>query len=368
MNRVVKVVIAVTGAAMIAFHAVASAQLGPIPRLSRIDKKTEKAEVPFKIDELKDNWRERIETIRKAGKLPIIDIESSYKTKAFKPKRFAKEMDKYGVALIAFSPQIGKKKYKKKGKVWISHVRKLIFVDPWRYIPVTTAGGAPAWTQSPEEFLEAQIDNAGEDEYPLMGEFEFRHYPSPRQYKRGAMHRDVTIPINGELGNRLFAFSQETRIPFQLHYEIEDPLLPSLEEMLTKYPGAIVIWAHLAQIRYQKRSTVYGPAYVRKLIKTYPNLYFDTAFGHASSTYPGSGEYQARIWDREKGGIKSEWKQLISDYPWRFLAAFDLGGDRMNQLPNRVRKVRRFLDTLPPQAREIVAYKAAWKLLFNEEL
>ena len=55
------------------------------------------------------------------------------------------------------------------------------------------------------------------------------------------MHRDVDIPINGEVGHKLFAFAEETGIPFQIHYEIEDVLLPSLEEMLKKYPKAKVI-------------------------------------------------------------------------------------------------------------------------------
>lgn len=345
-----------------------SASISPVPSTSHIDKKTEKAKVPFDIDTLKTNWRTRIEAIRATGKIPIIDIESSYKGNGLNPKRFAKQMDKYGVALIAFSPQVGKKKHKKKGQVWVDHVRKLIQVDPWRYIPVTPAGGHPAWTQSPEVFLKAQLDNASDDGYPLMGEFEFRHYPSPRQYKRDAMHRDVTIPINGELGYRLFSFSQSTGIPFQIHYEIEDQLLPALEEMLAKYPKAKVIWCHFAQIRYQNRSTIYGPDYVRKLIKKYPNLYFDMAFGHSGSVYPGSDEYHARIWDRKNGGIKAGYSQLIADHPWRFLAALDLGGDRMHRLPDITKEVRILLGSLPESAREIVAYKAAWKLLFNETL
>lgn len=40
----------------------------------------------------------------------------------------------------------------------------------------------------------------------------------------------------------------------------------------------------------------------------------------------------------------------------------------MDDLPKHVRVLRRFLGNLPPHLQEIVAYKAAWKLLFNEEL
>lgn len=110
LQRIMKgLTIMITGLALTAFHVTTSAELGPVPKLSRIDKKVERVNVPFDLDTLKKNWRSRIATIRESGKLPIIDIESSYKEKGLNPKRFAKQMDKYGVALIAFSPQIGKK-------------------------------------------------------------------------------------------------------------------------------------------------------------------------------------------------------------------------------------------------------------------
>lgn len=186
--------------------------------------------------------------------------------------------------------------------------------------------------------------------------------------RRGEMHRDVNIPINGPSGHDLFSFAEKTGIPFQIHYEIEDTLLPALEEMLRQYPKAKVIWCHLAQIRYASRSTIYGPGYLRKLIETFPNLYFDVAFGGPASVYPGSGERHARVWDQERGGVKKEWVELITQYPRRFLAALDLGGDRQDELPEYTRRLRSFLDYLPEGAREIVAYRAAWKLLLGEEL
>ncbi len=129
-----------------------------------------------------------------------------------------------------------------------------------------------------------------------------------------------------------------------------------------------MIWCHLAQIRYAIRSTIYGPGYVRKLIETYPNLYFDVAFGGPDSVYPRSGERHDRMWDHDRGGVKKEWVELITQYPWRFLAALDLGGDRQDRLPEYTRRLRNFLDYLPEGVREIVAYRAAWKLLFGEEL
>lgn len=317
------------------------------------------AGVPFDIEPLKRNWRRRIEAMRSSGELPIIDIESSFDPAGFNPSSYARAMDANGIALTAFSPQ---------GQGRTEHVRVIVAIDRWRYVPTTSAGIPPMWPGEAERFLDATASQITRQRYPLMGEFEFHHYPSPRQLKRGRSDRHVAVRIDSPLGHRLFRLSEETGVSFQIHYEIEDALLPPLEKMLKRYPRAKVIWCHLAQIRYSNRSTIYGPAYVRKLIGSYPNLYFDTAFGAPGSVYPASGEFHATIWDRQAGGIKKEWAELINDHPWRFLAALDIGGDRMDNLSGHAQTLRRFLEALPPKAAEIVAYKAAWKLLFKEEL
>ena len=238
---------------------------------------------------------------------------------------------------------------------------------PEHFIPTTTAGIYPAWTGKPGEFLEQHFRHTLDDGYPLMGEFEFRHYLSPRQWKRGENYRDVDIPINGEYGGRLFAFAEKTGIPFQIHYEIEDRLLPPLEEMLAAYPGAKVIWCHLAQVRYSSRSSIYGPEWLQGMLERHPNLYVDTAFGGPDSVYPGSGERHARVWLQD-GTVKPEWVRLLKAYPWRFLAALDLGGDRMGEVREKAATLRRFLAALPPETAAIIAYRAAWKLLFGEEI
>ena len=159
--------------------------------------------------------------------------------------------------------------------------------------------------------------------------------------------------------------SEKTGLAFQIHYEIEDELLPPLESMLEKYPKAKVIWCHLAQIRYIERASRYNPAYVESLIKRFPNLYFDTAFGDADSIYPLSGQHHARVWARD-GSLKPEWRDLIVAHSERFLSALDLGGDRMYQIVEYDRKHRIFLKQLPESARHQVAYGSAWTLLFGE--
>ncbi len=359
--RIIIAILAVLGSS-----ALYATEYSPVPDPVRIGKHP-KADVPFDLDYLKSVWKMRILAIKKDGNLPIIDIESSYNPNSVNAEDYAEAMDDNRIALTTFSPQIGRKKYKKKGILWHDGARRAVGADPSRYIPTSTAGIYPAFSEGPEAFVEETISMVEENNYPLMGEFEFRHYMSPRQYKRGDSYRDVTVPIDSEAGHKLFEFSERSGISFQIHYEVEDGLLPPLEKMLAKYPEAKVIWCHLGQVRYSSRAKIYGPKYVRSLIEKYPNIYFDLAFGGADSIYPGSDEYHATVWS-SKDRVKPAWIQLITDHPFRFLAALDIGGDRIDHVDKNTQRLRTFIGNLPKETKEIVAYKSAWKLLFNEDI
>lgn len=325
-----------------------------------------RAAARFDIAALKPAWEKRLRAIAATGVVPIIDVESSYNPGKIDLASFARDLDGAGVAQVCMSPQIGKKGFEQ-GKRWNDGARDAVAAFPDHFIPTSTAGIWPAWTEAPKEFLDAHFRHVEEDGYPLMGEFEFRHYPSPPEWKRGEMYRDIAIPIDGEHGRRLFEFSARTGLAFEIHYEIEDTLLPPLERMLAAYPAAKVIWCHLAQVRYQGRGAAYGPATLRAMLERHPGLYIDTAFGGPNSTYPGSGERHARVWG-DGGRVKPEWAALIRDHPWRFLAALDLGGDRMDETADKVKTLRRFLGDLDAASARIVAHGAAWKLLFGEEI
>jgi len=341
--------------------------LSPLPTASDLSS-FEKAPIPFDIPTLKTLWKARIEAIRSSGVIPLIDVESSFNPSKFELIDYAQIMDEKGVALIAFSPQIGDNAFAKDAKLWHDAPRSLISADAARYVPTSTAGTYPAWTSEPIAFVNETIKHVTQQHYPLLGEFEFRHYLSTRQVKRNESYRDVSIPIDSEAGNVLFDFAEKTGISFQIHYEVEDALLDPLEKMLNAYPHANVIWCHFAQIRYSGNAKRFTPSFVRGLIEHHPNLYFDLAFGDKDSVYKPSNEYQATIWDRSSGKLKREWAQLIEDYPYHFLTAFDIGGDRHDELPKKIQNSREVLKSLTPKTQEIVAYKAFWKLVFNEDI
>ncbi len=317
------------------------------------------------ISELKIGYAQRLKRILAAGNLPYIDIESSCNSSKVDIDAVAKHMDGLNIGLMALSADIGKGQFDK-GIRFDKLSGRLIDSYPDRFIPVGNGGQPPALTEAPEEFLTAQEEAASKKKMVLFGEYEFRHYPSPRQAKRGETDRDIHVPIDGPTGHRLFNLSEKTGIPFQIHYEVENELLAPLEKMLGQYPKAKMIWCHLAQIRYIERASRYTPAYVDGLIKQFPNLYFDTAFGDATSVYPPSKQRHARVW-AAFGGLKSEWRDLIVAHPRRFLSALDLGQDRLDEIAKYDNNHRNFLKQLPTETQHLVAYRNTWLLLFGEE-
>ena len=315
--------------------------------------------------QLKAGYAQRLKKILATGKLPYIDIESSCNASRVDVGAIAQSMDRLNIGLMALSADIGKDQFSK-GIRFDNLSERLLASYPDRFIPVGNGGQPPALTEAPNEFLDAQEVAARKKQMMLLGEFEFRHYPSSRQVKRGELDRDVRVPIDGPVAHRVFSLSETMGMPFQIHYEVEDELLAPLERMLEGYPKARVIWCHLAQVRYIERASHYTPAYVDSLVRRFPNLYFDTAFGDASSIYPLSSQRHARVWTAF-GGLKDEWRDLIVAYPGRFLSALDLGQDRLDRIAEYDQRHRDFLKRLPTEPQHQVAYRSAWSLLFGED-
>jgi hypothetical protein len=317
------------------------------------------------LSRLKGGYAARLRKILASGQLPYVDIESSCNSARVDIDFVAKYMDRLNIGLMALSADIGRGKFEK-GVRYDSLSEKLIADYPDRFIPVGNGARPPALVDPAGEFMDAQEAAARSHKIALFGEYEFRHYPSPREFKRGETWRDVAVPIDGPIGHRLFRLSESTGLAFQLHYEIEDALLPPLEKMLQQYPKAKVIWCHLAQVRYIERASRYTPAYVDSLIRRFPALYFDTAFGDAGSVYPLSNQRQARVWAGD-GSLRPEWRDLIAANATRFLSALDLGGDRLNRIREYDQNHRNFLSRLPAETQHQVAYRSGWSLLFGEE-
>jgi len=298
-------------------------------------------------------WEQRIRTILARGRTPIIDTQATYVAGSTNVPEMIKHMEELDIAQIAFAAANAP------NSAPSLHLHRK---HPEYFVPTTNSGEFPRWTKNPTKFVSGVARDLKSGSYFFMGEYEFRHYPSPEQVAAGRTDRDVTVDLDGPAGQALFQLAEESGVAFQIHYEIEDQLLPALESMLARYPKAQVIWCHLAMIRYPDRAKKYGPDYVRSLIERFPGLHFDLAVPPAKSVYKPSGARDSTLYSRS-GKLDENWRVVIEDHPDRFLAASDYRPAVARQYPATMQRRRRLVESLSTNAQHLVAYGNAWRLI-----
>ncbi len=331
--------------------------------------------IEFSRQELEEKWRARIQSFLDKGVIPIIDLESSLKRKDGQAylEDALPVMDALGVALMALDGyQAKKSKKKKKGYRWGYYIHQVVNAHPDRFLLATNGGTNKNWLKQKNSFVSQTGDHVRSGQYPIMGEFDFRHYMSGSQCKKGRTDRDSDIPLDGENGRRIFRLSAETGVAFVIHHEPEDHALDALEKMLKAYPKANVIAAHFGQIRHREKEKRFGPDLVRRLLGTYPHLYYDLSTGYPGRTYKceGTETLDTVIWRDtvagQKGELKPAYKAILSEFSNRFVAGTDYGGGRAplpEFLTDRVKNLRLIMAGLPDRAKHDIGYRNAWKLL-----
>ena len=340
--------------------------------------------VPLKYSkaEIEGKWKLRIQSFLDKDVIPLIDLLSFLPRKGSKPViRWTKDvMDAEGVALISFAGYWAPKEPGSKGHLWDYYIHRVVNAEPDRFILTTNKGGNMNWWKqksgNPRDYIEQLEQQALGGNYPFIGQIEFRHYMSNAQCKAGKTHRDIDIPLNGPAGHRVFNLSSATDIPFSIHLEPEYSPLAALEEMLQVYPKAKVIVSHFGQIRYPEREQRFSPKFIKYLLVTYPNLYFDLSTGEPGRVYKcdGHGVLDTVIWEDDgRGGqtntLKNEYKEILTTFSKRFVAGFDYGPSNRQTadfLERRIENIRLILRDLPDNAKHNIGYRNAWYLLTHK--
>lgn len=329
--------------------------------------------------ELETIWKGRIQFFLDKGIIPLIDLESHLKRKD--GERYIEgslaTMDAEGIALIAFDTNQAENDGVTEGYRWGYYSIELSNTYPDRFIPTTNGGINPNWIGEKggrdSDYIDQLEKHVTDGTYAIMGEFEFRHYWSSGECKRGR-GRDVDIYLNSENGHRVFALSEKTNTAFVIHLEHEDKPLADLEEMLTAYPGAKVIIAHFSQIRQPEKETQFTPQRIRRLLSENPNLYYDLSIGGPGRRYACTGKVDTYIWEKgmfgQKSNLDPEYKDILNEFSDRFVAGFDYGGGRpplTKFLPGRVKNIRLITKDLTTEAKHNIGYRNAWKLLTGKD-
>jgi len=247
----------------------------------------EPSEPKYSRAEMEAGWRARVQSFLGKGVIPLIDLQSSLKRKD--GERHLEDgmaaMDALGVALIAFDGYPESKDKTSDDYSWGYYIHRIVNDYPDRFILATNGGTNRNWLKGKRSYISQVEDHVRSGNYPIIGELDFRHYMSNSQCKKGRTDRDSDIPLDGAHGRRLFRLSAETGVPFVIHLEPEDAPLDALERMLKAHPKAKVIVAHFGQIRHPERQLKYDPVLVRRLLGTYPNLYYDISTGRPGRRY-----------------------------------------------------------------------------------
>jgi len=333
----------------------------------------------FSRHEIEAKWQGRIQLFLDRDQIPLIDLLSFLDRKNGEQvlSWTKKVMDNHGVALISFAGYWAPGGGKTNRYRWGYYIHEIANRYPDYFILTTNKGSNNNWwaqkNGSKQHFiglLEQQIRTGN---YPFIGQIEFRHYMSNSQCRARKTHRDIDIPLNGNNGHRIFSLSAATRIPFSIHLEPEDDSIATLEQMLTDYPKAKVIISHFGQIRHYEREQKFGPKLVRRLLNTYPNLYYDLSTGEPGRKYKCGNltVLDTVIWENVPSGgqmdkIKSEYRDILNTFSDRFVVGFDYGpSNRQSEsyLKKRIKNIRLIMRDLSNEAKHNIGYRNAWFLL-----
>lgn len=296
-------------------------------------------------------YKKKIASVLAQGKIPIIDVELHYGEK-IDMGALMKKMDQNGVALTWLGPN------EKLGSDYSLQVAEKY---PDHFVPTTVHGDGKLWHGSDTAFLDRLARDARSGKYFAMGEFEARHYPSDTN------NRDVHMPVDAEAMRAVFEAASATGLPFLLHHEAEDALLPELERMLVQYPKAKVIWCHAGRNRNSRTWKKFQtPATAGEFLQKYPNLYFDLVQSKPGSRYRGTGAEEGIMYNVTLMGVTldSEWKRLFETFPDRFVIGSDINTGRFQQYDRVMETFRNIvLAGLKKDAAEGIAFKNAWRLM-----
>lgn len=334
-----------------------------------------------KAQQLHRKWRSRVQSLLDAGKLPKIDMETSWSedtVTGYIPGIFPL-MDELGIALTAADGR-QRESDGSAGYRWSNYMLEAADKYPDRFVPTTNGGTSSNWLEQKSgagSFIEQLEQQVRSSRYALIGELDFRHYMSSHQCAAGHKHRDNSIPLTSPNGRRVFSLSHETGISFVIHLEPEDESLAELEKMLDHYPKARVVVAHFGQLRHPEKQKSFTPQKVRSMFGKFPNLHWDLSTGWPNREYRCAGLNNASslrgdtiLWATVALGqsdtVKPEWRAIFTEFHDRFVFATDFGSGRPplpGFLRERVANFERIVHDLSRKVRHAFAYKNAWRLL-----
>jgi predicted TIM-barrel fold metal-dependent hydrolase len=219
----------------------------------------------------------------------------------------------------------------------------------------------PGYIENDSSFVEAIQRQVRSGNFSAMSELLMYHAKKSRGEKEEKAPEIVVHPDDKRVQAAL-RYAVEQGWPFVVHIEFASrtitdrkQFMEQLEAMLDAHPNHPFAMAHMGQL---------SAADVRRLIKVHRNIYFQT-----SRSDPMTRKDSDQPWINMFTGavLAPEWRELVIEYPDRFVLAFDnvwpenWSGDYVNE----AQYWRKALSELPNDVAQKIAHGNAehlWKI------
>jgi predicted TIM-barrel fold metal-dependent hydrolase len=158
--------------------------------------------------------------------------------------------------------------------------------------------------------------------------------------------RQVRLPADSPLMQRLWSLSARYGVPLSVHMDAEPASVAEMERLISSDRAGVWLWAH---------SGWYAtPSLLRRLLRDHPNLHLELSFRDSLRSFApvDSG-----------GRLRPEWKELMEEFPDRFLLGTDVLSPSAEEYRALVSIWRGVLRDLTPETAVKVAYENAGRIL-----
>jgi predicted small lipoprotein YifL len=206
------------------------------------------------------------------------------------------------------------------------------------------------YTPEQEKEFATFLDRAmASGKYRGIGEIGLRHLPPPGM----PASYDITVPADHPWMFIMSDTAARYGVPIDIHMQTDDSNVAALERLLDHNPGATIIWDHSGDHTQNA-----NPDLLRRLLAAHKNLCTSIKI-RTEEKQPQGG-----IVTKDGGTITEKWRDLITDYPDRFIIGTDV---KLGIRPDEIRFVNihsSLLSQLPPDVAQKVAQDNP-KRIFN---
>ncbi|MBN1199322.1 MAG: amidohydrolase family protein [Bacteroidales bacterium] len=181
-----------------------------------------------------------------------------------------------------------------------------------------------------------------------IGEIFFRHDDLSRMtYGRNPTANEVSM-------DPVYEFAAEKNLPVWIHSDLGDPtstkpkFLYEMEEVIKDHPKTKIVWCHIGDTRNLDIDGL--PEITRRLLSTYPNLYFDLSWIVFEQVIAPEGKPDP------------EWVAIFEQFPNRFMVGTDLIGE-FSDYGKTIRKYEVLFAVLTPETAKKLSFENLFELL-----